>query len=216
MALQNSGEPRKGCEIKQHSQGGHFFIIRMQALLPQICLYMLMIVLMYFWGPWLYKQLFLLSNFRQKEWLRFQLLPSVVIHQNSNSCVQQVRLCRCQAVRFVANSLWKACQEVMLLRTKCSTGALLHFSYGWVAKLMIPALKIFQVKLLCTRLCPSVIARKSVPCSAADLCISSGTSARYYNGGKGAAWGRILALAQLFCSLPSLRAESLGQGFLLI
>lgn len=102
-------------------------------------------------------------NFCQKEWLNFQLLPSVVISENSNSSIQQVKLCRCLDVQCATNSLWQARQEIMLFSIKCSTGTLLDFFYGWVAKLMIPALKIFQVKLMYTGLCPSTIARKTSP-----------------------------------------------------
>lgn len=141
-------------------------------------------------------------NFCQKEWLNFQLLPSVVISEDSNSAIQQVKLCRCLDVQCATNSRWQARQEVMLFRIKCSTGTLLDFFYGWVAKLMIPALKIFQVKLMYTRLCPSTIAGKTSPtqfwrfvCAFRDL-----------NGGKRVSWGKILVLAQVFCSLPSLRA----------
>ena len=61
-----------------------------------------------------------------KRWL----LSSVVIHQNSNSFMKQVKLCRCLAVYFVADSFWQAPQEIMLFGIKCSTGTGLDFFCG--------------------------------------------------------------------------------------
>lgn len=91
---------------------------------------------------------------------------------------------------------------------ECSTGTLLDFFYGWEAKLMTPALKVFHIKLIYVyQVLPAQapLIRWWVPCNS-DLYVSS-TSARYENGGKGDSWGKFLALAEVFCSSPSLRAE---------
>lgn len=83
--------------------------------------------------------------------------------QNSNCAMRQVKLCRCLAVYFAANSPWQARQEMMLFTIRCSTGTLLDFVYGWVAKLMIPARKNFRVKLMYTRPYPGTVSSKMSP-----------------------------------------------------